>query len=271
MSTQNEILPGTGLPVEKVPGHWLLAQLGKRVLRPGGMGLTRQMLAALHITPTDQVIEFAPGLGVTAQIVLSNTPASYTAVEADDAAAKRVQRYLSGENQRCVVGHAEKTGLPDASATVIYGEAMLTMQTPGNKSKIIAEAKRLLTLDGRYGIHELCLVPDDITEDTKETINQALSKSIHVGARPLTVSEWKALFEHEGFIIKAESTVPMHLLKLPRLIQDEGISGTIRLIWNIIRKPPARKRILAMRQVFQQYEKNLAAVMLVAEKGQPDG
>ena len=33
--------PGEGLKTEKMPGHWVLARLGKRVLRPGGMELTR--------------------------------------------------------------------------------------------------------------------------------------------------------------------------------------------------------------------------------------
>ena len=36
--------PGEGLKTEKMPGHWVLARLGKRVLRPGGMELTRLML-----------------------------------------------------------------------------------------------------------------------------------------------------------------------------------------------------------------------------------
>ena len=29
-------VPGTDRPAEKAAGHWLLAQLGKKVLRPGG-------------------------------------------------------------------------------------------------------------------------------------------------------------------------------------------------------------------------------------------
>ena len=33
--------PGEGLKTEKMPGHWVLARLGKRVLRPGGMELTK--------------------------------------------------------------------------------------------------------------------------------------------------------------------------------------------------------------------------------------
>lgn len=31
------------------PGHWLLARLGKRVLRPGGLRLTRRLLAHADI------------------------------------------------------------------------------------------------------------------------------------------------------------------------------------------------------------------------------
>ena len=53
----------------KLPGHWLLAKMGKRVLRPGGLQLTNQLLTALDIQPTDEVVEFAPGLGVTARLV----------------------------------------------------------------------------------------------------------------------------------------------------------------------------------------------------------
>lgn len=76
--------------VEKWAGHWLLARMGKRVLRPGGRELTQRLLARLAITQSDDVVEFAPGLGVTARLTLACRPASYTAVERDrDAAARR--------------------------------------------------------------------------------------------------------------------------------------------------------------------------------------
>ena len=259
-------MPGRELKTEKMPGHWLLARLGKRVLRPGGLELTRKMLDGLAIQAVDGVVEFAPGLGVTAQLTLANAPATYTAVEANEQAAEKVRTYLNGEGQRCVVGRAENTGLPDAMATVVYGEAMLTMQTRGNKVKIIQEAKRLLQAGGRYGIHELSLVPDDLDEAKKEEINKALSAAIHVGARPLTMSEWKALFVAEGFVVKAVAQAPMHLLEPVRMVQDEGVLGTGRILLNILKDGMARKRVLQMRQVFRTYEDHLGAVMLVAEK-----
>src|SRR3954470_13602488 len=72
--------PGGGQKTEKMPGHWVLARMGKRVLRPGGMELTRRMLASLDINSSDDVVEFAPGLGVTARLTLALAPKSYTAV-----------------------------------------------------------------------------------------------------------------------------------------------------------------------------------------------
>jgi hypothetical protein len=112
-------MPGEALKAEKMPGHWLLARLGKRVLRPGGRQLTLRMIEALNVRPSDEIIEFAPGLGDTARLTLERKPSSYTAVERDKDAAALVQKILRGPEQRCVVGLAEHTGLPDVSATVV--------------------------------------------------------------------------------------------------------------------------------------------------------
>ena len=77
-SAQNVDLPGSELEIAKMPGHWLLARLGKRVLRPGGLKLTRTLLDELAIGPSDEVVEFAPGLGVTARMILQRRPQRYT-------------------------------------------------------------------------------------------------------------------------------------------------------------------------------------------------
>src|SRR5688572_30301444 len=79
-------LPGDGLDAARMPGHWLLARLGKRVLRPGGVELTRWMLDALDVDPRDRVVELAAGLGATARLTLTRHPAAYTAVDRNPAA-----------------------------------------------------------------------------------------------------------------------------------------------------------------------------------------
>lgn len=251
---------------QKLPGHWLLAKLGKRVLRPGGLELTRIMLERLNIRSRDEVVEFAPGLGVTARLTLSRQPASYTAVERDETAAKEVQGYLTGSRQRCQLGSAEQTGLPGQSATVVYGEAMLTMQGPEQKRRIVAEAFRLLKPGGRYGIHEMSLTPDDLSETVQEEISREMSRNIHVGARPLTPAGWRELLTSGGFKIQAEASVPMHLLESRRLIRDEGFFRALRFVFNALRTPEARKRVCSMRRMFRKHGRHLAAVSFIVVK-----
>lgn len=249
-----------------LPGHWLLAKLGKRVLRPGGLDLTRVMLDRLDIQPADHVVEFAPGLGVTARLTLSRQPASYTAIERDETAAAAVKRYLNGPRQHCHIGSAEQTGLRDESATMVYGEAMLTMQGPEQKRRIVAEAFRLLKPAGRYGIHELALTPDDLPGEVRDEISREMSRTIHVGVRPLTLREWRELLAWAGFEIRSEATAPMHLLEPGRLIRDEGLFGALRFVLNVVRMPEARRRVFAMRRLFRAHRKHLTAIVFVAVK-----
>lgn len=258
--------PGEELKTEKMPGHWVLARLGKRVLRPGGMQLTRRMLDALGIQHTDDVVEFAPGMGVTARLTLELDPASYTAVERDQAAAKIVSGFFKGERQHCVVGSASDTGLPDRSATVVYGEAMLTMQTEEMKRQIVREAHRLLKSGGRYGIHEMCLRSDNLDANKKRETERALTGVVHHGVRPLAVSEWRSLLESEGFEVQSEDMAPMSLLEPGRLIRDEGLAGASRFVWNLLRDSEARRRVLEMRSVFRRYRKQLGAVAITGSK-----
>lgn len=250
----------------KMPGHWLLAKMGKRVLRPGGLELSRVMLERLAIQSRDAVVEFAPGMGVTARMTLRKSPASYTAVERDARAAERVKNYLSGPTQQCQLGSAEETGLPSQSATVVYGEAMLTMQGTEQKQRIVAEAFRLLKPGGRYGIHEMTLLPDDLPLEIKQDINRTMTHSIHVGTRALTVREWRELLTAAGFQIQSEITAPMLLLEPLRIFRDEGFFRALRFGFNVLRTPEVRRRVLAMRRTFRRQRAHIGALALVAVK-----
>jgi hypothetical protein len=250
-----------------MPGHWVLARLGKRVLRPGGIELTRQILSNLDIQPNDDVVEFAPGLGVTARITLRSRPASYTAIERDECAASKVRRYLAGSSQKCIVGTAEETGLRSCCASVVYGEAMLTMQTKEQKRRIVKEAARLLKPSGRYAMHEICLIPDDIGDDVIAGVQKELAQVIRVGARPLRTAEWRALVESQGLRVTEEYTRPFALLEPSRLIRDEGVIGALRFGFNVLRLKDARRRVIKMRQTFRRLLPHLQAYALVAQKG----
>ena len=250
------------MSIGKMPGHWALASAGKRVLRPGGLELTNRMLHALRITSEDRVVEFAPGLGVTARIVLERAPSSYCGVEREPKIAEHLQQLFASSSVRFVCGEAQKSGFPDDCASVVYGEAMLSMQGPEQKDRIFAEARRLLGAGGRYGIHELCF-PDDTSPSLRHEIQAELSKEIHVGVQILTRTEWAAIFARNGMTITWNAEAPMHLLEPWRVLGDEGFIGGLRIVVNMLTKPMVRHRILAIRRLFRRYEKHLGAIAIV--------
>ncbi|UJL26630.1 methyltransferase domain-containing protein [Mycolicibacterium sp. jd] len=245
-----------------LPGHWLLARLGKRVLRPGGLELTTRLLAAARIGGSD-VVELGPGLGRTASDIIAAQPRSYVGVDDTAAATENVKAIVARVNGAVVVADASTTGLPDGSADVVVGEAMLTMQGEKAKRAIIAEAFRVLRPGGRYAIHELGLTPDDLSQDIKDDIRREMSRAIKVNARPLTIAEWTALLTEAGFQVETVDQAPMALLSPARVLADEGLFGALRIVGNMIRRPAARRRVLGMRATFARYRRSLTAVAVV--------
>jgi hypothetical protein len=165
-----------------------------------------------------------------------------------------------------VVGSASETGLPAESATVVYGEAMLTMQTEEVKRGIVREAHRLLKQGGRYAIHEMCLAHEGLDDDARREVERDLTGVVHHGVRPLTVAEWRRLLESEGFEVKAVETTSMSLLEPWRLVKDEGVIGALGFALNVLRDGEARSRVFEMRGTFRRNRKLLAAVALLAIK-----
>lgn len=260
----NQLMPYAQRRVEDTPGHWLLAKLGKRVLRPGGLGLTRRMLEQADIEGVS-VVELAPGLGRTATEILRRGPSSYVGVERDERAAELTATVV-GSAGKVVHADAANTGLPGASVEVVLGEAMLSMQSDAAKRAIVAEAARLLRPGGRYAIHELGLCPDDLDPAVKSDLRKELARVIKVNARPQTMAEWRSLLEESGLVVDWTDTAPMALLTLRRNLADEGPRGVLRIIRNVLGDPDARGRVLALRSLFRRHREHLCGVALVAHR-----
>ena len=258
----------TAPEASRMQGHWLLARLGKRVLRPGGIDLTRRMLAAAALAPGERVVELGPGVGRTAELLLARHPSSYHGVDPNPEGRKQVAAVLERHpGAEYVVADAAATGLPAASADLVVGEAMLTIQSDEHKREIVAEAVRLLAPGGRYAIHELALRGDRSPAEL-EAARKELSRTIRVGARPLPLEAWKDLLTDAGLVVEWTGTAPMHLLEPGRLVQDEGLLGAARFWRNVRRTPGARDRVRAMRQAFQLQGELLSAVGMVARRPQ---
>lgn len=259
-------LPGSALDSSRMPGHWLLARLGKRVLRPGGVAMTTSLLDAVDISGTDDVLEVAPGLGATTRLLLDAGPASYVGVDRDPDAADLVAALLDGPNRRVITASATETGLDDASVDVVFGEAYLTMQPDSLKHRAVGELARLLRPGGRFAMHEVAFAPDEIDDVARDKAREDLTSTIKVNVTPMTVSGWEQLLADHGLVVVQRHCVPLHLLEPRRLIADEGLAGAARFVFNVLRNPEARKRVVAMRRAMAANSSSLQAIGIVASR-----
>lgn len=102
-------------------------------MRPGGLAPSLEMLASLAIGPDDDVVELWPGLGITTGHAIRPGPRSYVGIERGEAEAARARQFLTGPSRRCNVAPAHRTGLADAAASVVFGEALLTLEPASRK------------------------------------------------------------------------------------------------------------------------------------------
>ena len=110
------------------------------------------------------------------------------------------------------------------------------------------------------------LRPDDVDPKVATDVSKALSRTIKVGARPLTTAGWTKVFTDAGFEIDWVDHNDMRLVEPSRIIADEGLIGALKFFNNVRRNPAARERILAMRKVFRTHQDHIAAVAMVLRK-----
>ncbi len=235
-------------------------------MRPGGGDVSDVMLGALAIGPADDVVDLAPGLGTTVRRVQALGPASFRGVERGEAEAERSRRQVTDLPYECVIASPGDTGLPTGSASVVYGEACLSLETNTSKRAILTEAARLLRPGGRLGLHELLLTPDDLPDEEKRRIGIDISKAVRVGARPLTRAEWTALLSECGFTVFHVQPAPMLLLSPATVVRDEGVRGTALLLARILRSRVATRRVAHLWRTMHRARRHLGSVSIVAAR-----
>jgi ubiquinone/menaquinone biosynthesis C-methylase UbiE len=197
--------------------------------------------------------------------VLARRPLTYLGVDRELSIISALDRRFQRESVRFVQGDAEDTGLPGETATVLFGEAMLSMPSETRRRRIIEEAWRVVRRSGRCGIHELC-VCSTVSPAYRRKMEADLAIAIRHGVRLLSVNEWRELMESTGFRVTFKTTAPMRLLDPSRIIRDEGFTGALRFAWNTATHPAILRRVVEMRRTFHRYRDHLQAVAMVCVK-----
>jgi cyclopropane fatty-acyl-phospholipid synthase-like methyltransferase len=244
--------------LKTAPGHVVLAAAGKTVLRPGGRAATERLFQWANFKPGESVLELASGLGDSAITLAKRYDVQVVGIEKDlgrVAIAQANARAAGLEHQvQFIQGDVLQLDAISASFDYVLAEAILTMQPTAGKAKILEGARDRLKIGGNFLSHEL------LARNHLELLHQDLSRVIRVNAMPLLESDWVNTFTHAGLTIIQQQTGAMKLLDPIQVLQDEGVTRTVQIIWNIMTQPVLRDRILVMQRVFTQHQQDLGYI-----------
>ncbi|MFV0556826.1 MAG: class I SAM-dependent methyltransferase [Lactovum sp.] len=245
-------------------GHTFLAKLGKKRLRPGGIEATTWLLDKGEFNKDKKVLEVACNMGTTLIEVASKYHCSMTGVDLDKEALSKAEKNVKeaglSDTITLVFANAMKLPFEDNSFDIIINEAMLTMFDNRAKSKALAEYYRVLKPGGKLLTLDIALKKDNSKEQ-----EDGLHNAIKIKANPLTVVDWKKLYNEAGFK-KLEAKIGDMSLMTPRgMIRDEGLKGTFNIIRNGL-KSENKEQFIGMFKYFKQEKKNMNYIAHCAEK-----
>ncbi len=252
----------TKLNFETASGHQLLAAAGKKTLRPGGRVATEQLFQWANFRSGETVLELASSFGDSAISLAQRYNVRVVGIEknSDSVARARANVAAAGLGDRIQIIEGDIFHLDRLTEQFDYvlAEAILTMQSPSGKAKILASIHDRLKPGGKFLSHELA------AQNREAEIHHALAEAIRVNATPSSEANWIAAYEAAGLTVQHHHLGSMNLLNPRQILQDEGAIGTARILWNVLTQTPLRKRVLAMRRVFQKYQQDLGYIVLCA-------
>lgn len=252
------------LNLKNAPGYQVLASAGKTVLRPGGRVATEQLFAWANFQRGETVLELASGLGTSAIALAKRYGVQVVGIEQDEGhvaiAQARVKAAGLNNQVQIIQGNIFHLQALTEQFDYVVAEAILTMQSPLGKAKILAGVRDCLKPGGKFLSQELLM------QVCSEQIQQELSQAMRVKAAPLSESGWIDTFAQSGLTVRHHQTGAMSLLAPAQIVQDEGMVNAAKLFWNVLTKPVLRDRVLTMRRVFTQHRQNLGYITLCAQE-----
>jgi ubiquinone/menaquinone biosynthesis C-methylase UbiE len=134
---------------------------------PGGLALTRGLLAHLDLAAGARVLDVAGGRGVTALVIAAEHPVEVDGVDLSESnvahATGAAREAGLAERLRFHAGDAERLPFPDAVFDAVVCECAFC--TFPDKATAASELARVLRPGGRLGITDVTIAPPGLTGD----------------------------------------------------------------------------------------------------------
>ncbi|HIK05093.1 MAG TPA: class I SAM-dependent methyltransferase [Trichormus sp. M33_DOE_039] len=248
--------------LQTASAHQVLAAAGKKYLRPGGKIATEQLLQWANFQPGATVLELASGFAYSAIYLAQKYNVKVFGIEKnpESVAIACANIRAAGLENKIKIIQGDIFHLDDILGKFDYvlAEAILTMQSPLGKSKLLTSIHHRLKPGGKFLSHELLARKQEVE------IHNDLARIMKVNSTPLSEVNWIDTFAASGLKVEKHQTGSMNLLNINQIVKDEGLFNTLRIFWNVLTQSSIRQRVLDMRRLFHQYHDELGYIILSA-------
>ena len=238
---------------------WPLARrLGAGLAQPGGAVMTRRALEGVALEAGDRVVELAPGIGTTTDLILERDPREWIGVEPDPIGAEHLGRAVGGPGREVVAAPPDATGLAESSVSVVMADALLSTLDDAEAGAVLGEARRILRPGGRVALHELTPAEGPADPEAADDLAGA-------GLRPRPVEVWRALAEAAGFVLVGSLAGRLSPPAPHELMREAGPRTALRLTRELGRDGGLRAAATSARRALERRSLSLRSALVVAE------
>ena len=253
----------TSQELERLDPYTLMAVLGKKVIRPGGIRATETLVRMAGLEAGHRVLDIGCGVGTTAIQLASRFGCRVTALDLDslmiDYAGNNIRR--AGLEDRITLRQGDIQTLPfaDDAFDVVTIEAV-TMFTP-NQQHSAREAVRVCRPGGLIFDHEFVWLrqpPPDLRHVFDNLVCPGMSFE--------TEREWRVLYQQAGQEQIRIVAVPFDLLTVKGMIRDEGVAGALGFVARSLSRWSYLKKMLWLGRRILKASPYLGSIVVASSK-----
>ncbi len=231
---------------------FMSTHVGLNVLHPGGLKATYDLLKRLQIDRSDKVLDIACGKGVNAILIAKKYGCKVVGIDILPESIEKAKAFAKRKGVENLVTFqvADAQQLPFDKEEFVKTIAQAMLILVNDKEKVIKEANRVTKNGGKSGWLELSW-RKEITKEFLEIANRELCGICISNVQ--TFDEWAELFRSNGYHNLTADKFTMDYRGMMGMIQDEGLSNGLRVMFKYLTNDKIRKRMQKLDRFFKNY------------------